>query len=346
MKIGFIGAGKAGFSLGKYFKEKGLSLSGYYSVPEGDAKEAARFTNSDFFSSVSDLIFFSEIIFVTTPDGKIREAWEKVKNFDLSNKIICHTSGALTSGIFDLKDRDDCRYSGFPTGADDVISGIFPQNDMGEKEEISNRKNDRERVTADSYSPDYLYKETDSRTDESLPKDNYSTVSLHPLIAFSSRERSWKDVEKAVFTLEGKGPGVEIIKEMMEGIGNKVNKISSDKKPLYHLGSVMASNAVVAVFDMATECLIKCGFDENMAKEAIKPLFLANAYSLAERGAIDSLTGPCERADVETVKKHMKTLQGEDKELYKEISKRLVKIAEKKNEKRDYKELKQFLEEI
>ena len=37
MKVGFIGAGKAGFSLGKYFKEKGLSVSGYYSIPEKDA---------------------------------------------------------------------------------------------------------------------------------------------------------------------------------------------------------------------------------------------------------------------------------------------------------------------
>ena len=55
MKVGFIGAGKAGFSLGKYFKEKGLSVSGYYSIPEKDAIEAARFTNTDFFSSAGEV---------------------------------------------------------------------------------------------------------------------------------------------------------------------------------------------------------------------------------------------------------------------------------------------------
>ena len=31
MQIGFIGAGKVGFSLGRYFAENGLTVSGYYS---------------------------------------------------------------------------------------------------------------------------------------------------------------------------------------------------------------------------------------------------------------------------------------------------------------------------
>lgn len=32
MQIGFIGAGKVGVSLGKYFKEKGRNVGGYYSL--------------------------------------------------------------------------------------------------------------------------------------------------------------------------------------------------------------------------------------------------------------------------------------------------------------------------
>lgn len=30
MNIGFIGAGRVGFSLGKYFSENGINISGYY----------------------------------------------------------------------------------------------------------------------------------------------------------------------------------------------------------------------------------------------------------------------------------------------------------------------------
>ena len=46
MKIGFIGAGRVGFTLGKYFCEHGVEVAGYYSRNIQSAQEAAEFTNS------------------------------------------------------------------------------------------------------------------------------------------------------------------------------------------------------------------------------------------------------------------------------------------------------------
>ena len=46
MKIGFIGAGKVGFSLGKYLADNNQKVIGYYSEFTEDAKEASKFTNS------------------------------------------------------------------------------------------------------------------------------------------------------------------------------------------------------------------------------------------------------------------------------------------------------------
>ena len=43
MKIGFIGAGKVGFSLGQFFVQGGLPVTGYYSRHRGSAQEAAAF---------------------------------------------------------------------------------------------------------------------------------------------------------------------------------------------------------------------------------------------------------------------------------------------------------------
>ena len=37
MKIGFIGAGKVGFSLGKYLMENSTTVSGYYSKNENSS---------------------------------------------------------------------------------------------------------------------------------------------------------------------------------------------------------------------------------------------------------------------------------------------------------------------
>ena len=46
MRIGFIGAGKVGCTLGKYFRENGIPVSGYYNRTSEHAKEAAEFVNA------------------------------------------------------------------------------------------------------------------------------------------------------------------------------------------------------------------------------------------------------------------------------------------------------------
>ncbi|MCB2293022.1 DUF2520 domain-containing protein [Clostridium algoriphilum] len=115
MVIGFIGSGKVGFSLGKYFSMKGIILSGYYSELYKDAKEASEFTNSKAYETINDLVKDSSMIFITTPDDSIHEVWQKLLNFNLTNKIICHTSGSLTSSIFkNINNSDAFAYSIHP----------------------------------------------------------------------------------------------------------------------------------------------------------------------------------------------------------------------------------------
>jgi predicted short-subunit dehydrogenase-like oxidoreductase (DUF2520 family) len=115
MVIGFIGCGKVGFSLGKYFSIKGITLSGYYSEFYKDAVEASEFTNSKAYENINDLVKDSSMIFITTPDDSIHEVWQKLSNFNLTNKIICHTSGSLTSSIFsNINNSDAFAYSIHP----------------------------------------------------------------------------------------------------------------------------------------------------------------------------------------------------------------------------------------
>ncbi|MEG2290056.1 MAG: Rossmann-like and DUF2520 domain-containing protein [Clostridium sp.] len=100
MKFGFIGAGKVGFSLGKYFKENGILLSGYYSKNQNSSKEAANFTDTKQFLSLKELVKESDGIFITTPDGEIQGVWNEIKELSINNKLICHCSGLLSSEIF------------------------------------------------------------------------------------------------------------------------------------------------------------------------------------------------------------------------------------------------------
>ncbi len=97
MKIGFIGAGKVGCSLGKYLAVNGMELSGYYSRSHGSARDAAEFTGSEAFSELSVLVQKSDAVFITVPDSSICSVYRSLTAFDLDRKLICHCSGALSA---------------------------------------------------------------------------------------------------------------------------------------------------------------------------------------------------------------------------------------------------------
>ena len=108
MKTGFIGAGKVGFTLGKFFCSKGstdctessnsIKVTGYYSRNTQSAEEAANFTGSEAFTDLGALIEASDVLFLTVPDGTISEVFEQVRQYPIQGKYICHCSGSLSAG--------------------------------------------------------------------------------------------------------------------------------------------------------------------------------------------------------------------------------------------------------
>ena len=121
-------------------------------------------------------------------------------------------------------------------------------------------------------------------------------------------------------------------------------RIEAKSKILYHAACAMASNLVCGLVQHSQDLLTVCGFSPEQAAEALKPLISSNVKHILEDGAIAALTGPAERCDVQTVKKHMASMPSEDtKELYKLLSLRLADMAETKNPQRDYEPLREAL---
>lgn len=101
MRIGFVGAGKVGFSLGKYFAERNLCVSGYYSQNSKSSKEAAAFTDTKYYGTLSEIIKDSDTLFLTVNDGAISSVYSEIAQSDIRGKMICHCSGAMSSEVFD-----------------------------------------------------------------------------------------------------------------------------------------------------------------------------------------------------------------------------------------------------
>lgn len=100
MKIGFIGAGKVGFSVGRYLKYNGINVTGYFSRSENSSLEASLFTNTNQYKSLEKLVEESDTIIISTSDDEILDVWKKIKNLSIKNKFICNLSGSLSSNIF------------------------------------------------------------------------------------------------------------------------------------------------------------------------------------------------------------------------------------------------------
>jgi predicted short-subunit dehydrogenase-like oxidoreductase (DUF2520 family) len=116
MKIGLIGAGKVGFTLGKFFAEGGIPVTGYYSRSRVSAQEAAEFTQTRCYDQMEALIQESDAIFLTVPDGAITEVYRQVSQYEIRDKLICHCSGALSaSDAFPgIEQTGACGYSIHP----------------------------------------------------------------------------------------------------------------------------------------------------------------------------------------------------------------------------------------
>ena len=168
--------------------------------------------------------------------------------------------------------------------------------------------------------------------------------SVHPLFAVSDKYNSYKELSHAYFVIEGNERHREEISGIFKNLGNEVRYIAAKDKVKYHCAAAVCSNHVVALIQESLELLQECGFDEESALKALTPIMLGNMQHIVERGTVNSLTGPVERADVKTVEKHLSCLNEKQQMLYRLLSEVLISIGEKKNPGRDYGRLKDILE--
>ena len=89
-----------GFSLGKYFTEKGIDVSGFYSRNSDSSKEAAKFTKTKYYETLEEIIQNSDTLFLTVPDGSICEVYSEIIKSDINGKCLVHCSGAISSEVF------------------------------------------------------------------------------------------------------------------------------------------------------------------------------------------------------------------------------------------------------
>lgn len=168
--------------------------------------------------------------------------------------------------------------------------------------------------------------------------------SLHPLFAVSDRFETYRELGDAFFSVEGDPDRLDDMSAFLTKAGLRFQVIDPASKTKYHLAAVYASNLICALLGQADLLLQECGFSEEDALRAISPLVLGNVQHTLDVGPAAALTGPVERGDTATLKKHLSVCGSEeDAQLYRLLSKKLLGIAKQKHPERDYTDLEEFL---
>jgi len=134
-------------------------------------------------------------------------------------------------------------------------------------------------------------------------------ASLHPLKSFADPIDSANSLSGVLFTFEGDGVAQLVLNRMVERLGGKFVRIQSKDKILYHLAAVLTANYTVSLFNISESILLDIGFSKEESKDMLLNLLGGVIDNIRTGGSVFALTGPIERGDSLTVKKHLDAIK-------------------------------------
>jgi predicted short-subunit dehydrogenase-like oxidoreductase (DUF2520 family) len=153
---------------------------------------------------------------------------------------------------------------------------------------------------------------------------------LHPLRSFADPSRAAALFAGTSCAVDGDPEALPVLEDFVRAIGGVPLRVRSDRKALYHAGAVFASNYVVAALDTALRLFDAAGVPRREAAPAILKLAEGTLENIRSVGIPEALTGPVERGDVGTVRRHVEALASGAPELsgaYAALGRRAIEAA-------------------
>jgi predicted short-subunit dehydrogenase-like oxidoreductase (DUF2520 family) len=158
---------------------------------------------------------------------------------------------------------------------------------------------------------------------EPLRKRGIAIGAAHPLMSFvAGPVPSMQDV---LFAVEGDRAAVSVASKIARNLGAVPFTIGKDKKVLYHVFGAFTSPLLIAHFATAEKLALAAGVPKASIRKAMGPIVRRTMENYFARGGASAFSGPLVRGDVETIRKHLKSLQRYPQEL--KVYKGLVRQA-------------------
>jgi predicted short-subunit dehydrogenase-like oxidoreductase (DUF2520 family) len=134
------------------------------------------------------------------------------------------------------------------------------------------------------------------------------TASIHPMQTFPSHKIvSLKNVYAAIEIKEDNR--FRYLGKLCKTLGMIPFRIKSDKKSLYHLAGVFASNFLAGNLFVSKRMLVENKIPENMFFNILNATVNTTLSNIKKVGPAKALSGPVERGDIQTICKHISSLK-------------------------------------
>lgn len=155
-----------------------------------------------------------------------------------------------------------------------------------------------------------------------LPKKrNVFRASIHPFATFP--KIVIPPTRKHLFiSVEGDRQAVKGAHDIFHPKYFTLKRLKKEDKVLYHLIGVFSSNLLLGLIASIHDIAERIDWKEKDIHQLVYPIIEETLHNIKKHGLDESLSGPLQRCDVETVKKHLKTLKQHKQllRIYKELS--------------------------
>ena len=128
---------------------------------------------------------------------------------------------------------------------------------------------------------------------------------LYPLQTFSKQAQlDFVNVPICIETIDKKS--YPVLKEAVVALGSPLRRINSDQRRVLHLAAVFVNNFTNQLYRVGHEITESEGAEFDL----LKPLILETANKVQEYSPYVAQTGPARRHDKKTIKKQLKSLEG------------------------------------
>jgi len=182
-----------------------------------------------------------------------------------------------------------------------------------------------------------------------LEKKKAVVASIHIMQSFPSK--NVVKIQNCYAAIETKNKKTE---KFLFSVAKKIKlnpfRLKSENKIFYHLAGVYSSNFLVANLYNTNNLFKKVGTPAINPDELFAPIINCTVNNVKKSGVTKALSGPVERGDIDTVKRHVKVLRSDRilKENYIRQSLTLIELIRKRDKKlsQRHRDLEKYLKSL